>query len=94
MVEHSLGKGEVVCSIHTGSTSLSEEYEHSGRRAAVRRRLVWVGIAGLLFLGVGSHPAWRYLPGIHGWGVLLGGVMLAFVVFALMTRGNDGADGP
>jgi hypothetical protein len=47
-----------------------------------------------LLLGVGSHPAWRYLPSLHGWVVLLGAVMLAFAAFALMTRGGGGADGP
>lgn len=60
----------------------------------MRRRLVWLAIAGLLLLGVGSHPAWRYLASLHGWVVLLGAVMLAFVVFALMTRDSGGADGP
>jgi hypothetical protein len=58
-------------------------------RHAVCRGLVWIGIAGLLLLGVGSHPAWRYLPDVGGWVVLLGVIMLGFVFFALMMRDNS-----
>lgn len=59
----------------------------------MRKFNAWLAIAGLLVLAVGLHPAWRYLPGAGDWIAPLGVLMLGFAVFALMTRGNDGADG-